>query len=166
MYLLAHELACLRRRRLTLAFIRTRSPDRSFFRHDAPLSHQEPSIGEVADSATKALWSENVGEQNPCQIAAKKTGQVERISLRIAVLRDDNGMVHFVPHSAITTVSNMTHGWSAAFFEILIGFTEDVDRVIDLIKQLGRELHVESAEKQRNGRHDGNIAVLTQGDGH
>ncbi len=38
------------------------------------------------------------------------SGAVEQITLRITVLRDLEGVVHFIPHGTITTVSNMTHG--------------------------------------------------------
>ena len=42
------------------------------------------------------------------------SGQVEQITLRMTVLRDLEGNVHFVPNGQITTVTNMTHGWSRA----------------------------------------------------
>jgi small conductance mechanosensitive channel len=47
------------------------------------------------------------------------SGQVEHISLRITVLRDLEGVVHFIPHGTITTISNLTHGWSRALFDIV-----------------------------------------------
>ncbi len=67
-------------------------------------------------------------------------GQVERITLRVTVLRDLEGRVHFIPHGAITSITNMTHGWSRALFDIGVAYKEDADRVIDLVKQLGREM--------------------------
>jgi small-conductance mechanosensitive channel len=67
------------------------------------------------------------------------TGFVERITLRITVIRDFNA-VHFVPHGQITTVSNLTHKWSRAVFDIGVAYKEDVDRVMDVLMQLGREL--------------------------
>ena len=42
------------------------------------------------------------------------SGQVEQITLRMTVLRDLEGNVHFVPNGQIVTVTNMTHGWSRA----------------------------------------------------
>jgi len=39
-----------------------------------------------------------------------KAGVVEDISLRMTTLRDEEGIVHFIPHSQVTTVINMTHG--------------------------------------------------------
>jgi small-conductance mechanosensitive channel len=64
------------------------------------------------------------------------TGQVERITLRMTVLRDIEGRVHFVPHGQITTVTNLTHGWSRAVFEIGITHRERVDDVIAVLKRL------------------------------
>lgn len=67
-------------------------------------------------------------------------GLVERIDLRMTVLRDLEGVVHFVPHGNVTTVSNMTHGWSRALFEIGVAYKEDMDRVMAELIDLGREL--------------------------
>jgi moderate conductance mechanosensitive channel len=72
-------------------------------------------------------------------------GQVERITLRITVVRDLSGVVHFVPHGTITTVSNMTHGWSRAAFDIGVAYKEDADRVMAVLIDLGRELRRDPA---------------------
>jgi small conductance mechanosensitive channel len=68
------------------------------------------------------------------------SGMVEHISLRTTVLRDLEGVVHFIPHGTISTVSNLTHGWSRALFDIDIAYTEDIDRVMEVLLGLGREL--------------------------
>lgn len=73
------------------------------------------------------------------------SGQVERISMRITVLRDLEGQVHFVPHGQITSVTNMTHGWSRAVFAIAVAYREDVDRVMEVLLALGRELRRDPA---------------------
>ncbi len=69
-----------------------------------------------------------------------KSGVVEDISLRLTVLRDEEGIVHFIPHNQVTTVSNMTHGWSRAVFAIGVGYQEDVDQIIALLRELALEL--------------------------
>ena len=69
------------------------------------------------------------------------SGLVEHISLRTTVLRDLEGVVHFVPHGTITTVSNRTHGWSRALFDIGIDYKENVDHVMEVLLDLGQELH-------------------------
>jgi small conductance mechanosensitive channel len=68
------------------------------------------------------------------------SGLVEHISLRTTVLRDLEGVVHFIPHGNITTVSNLTHGWSRALFDIDIAYTEDIDRVMRVLLELGQDM--------------------------
>jgi small conductance mechanosensitive channel len=48
--------------------------------------------------------------------------------------------VHFVPHGQINTVTNLTHGWSRAVFEIGVAYKERVDEVIEILTRLGTEL--------------------------
>ncbi|QDV33206.1 mechanosensitive ion channel family protein [Tautonia plasticadhaerens] len=67
-------------------------------------------------------------------------GQVEAITLRVTVLRDLEGCVHFVPNGEITQVTNMTHGWSRALFDIGVAYKENVDRVMEVIMEVGKEL--------------------------
>jgi small conductance mechanosensitive channel len=67
-------------------------------------------------------------------------GQVERITLRITVMRGLDGTVHFVPNGEIKQVSNMTHQWSRAVFDIPIAYKEDVDRVMEELLELARQL--------------------------
>lgn len=40
----------------------------------------------------------------------------------------------------IKSVTNMTHGWSRALFEIGVAYTEDADRVMEVLIDLAREL--------------------------
>ena len=66
-------------------------------------------------------------------------GLVERITLRVTVLRDLEGVAHFVPNGQITTVSNMTHGWARALFDIGVAYKEDVDHVMKVLMDLAKE---------------------------
>ncbi len=68
------------------------------------------------------------------------TGQVERITLRMTVLRDGSGIVHFIPNGTINSVSNETHGWSRAVCEIGVSHQEDLEHVIQLLKSVSEEL--------------------------
>jgi moderate conductance mechanosensitive channel len=68
------------------------------------------------------------------------TGQVEQITLRVTVLRDTEGAVHFIPHGQINVVSNLTHGWSQAVFELHVAGGEAVERVRKLFFELAAEL--------------------------
>ena len=68
------------------------------------------------------------------------TGQVERITLRITMLRDLEGRVHFIPHGQIGSVTNTTHGWARAVFDIRVTYRENIDRVIEVLMQLAGEM--------------------------
>lgn len=68
------------------------------------------------------------------------SGRVEKMTLRIVVMRDVHGVVHIVPNGEITQVSNLTRAFSRAVLEIGVAYKEDVDRVIEVLRGIGREL--------------------------
>lgn len=68
------------------------------------------------------------------------SGQVEQITLRMTVLRDAEGNVHFIPNGKIDTVTNMTHGWSRAIIEVSIAYKENADFVMQILTELAFEL--------------------------
>jgi small conductance mechanosensitive channel len=72
-------------------------------------------------------------------------GLVERIKFRTTVLRDLGGVVHVVPNGSIETLSNMTQGWSAYVFDIGVAYKEDTDRVISVMRDVGREMKADEA---------------------
>lgn len=65
---------------------------------------------------------------------AGKSGSVERMTLRITVLRDLRGAVHIIPNGQITTVSNRTRSWSRAVVEVGVGYGTDIDQVIEVFQ--------------------------------
>jgi small conductance mechanosensitive channel len=68
------------------------------------------------------------------------TGTVESVNMRVTVLRDLEGRVHFVPNGSIDQVTNRTYGWGRPVFEVPVGYTEDVDRVIETLVDIAKEL--------------------------
>lgn len=68
------------------------------------------------------------------------SGQVERITLRMTVLRDANGVVHFIPNGTINSVSNETHGWSRAVCDITVNRREDLESIMNALRQVAHEL--------------------------
>lgn len=72
-----------------------------------------------------------------------RAGLVEHISLRMTVLRDLEGVRHFIPHGGITSVSNLTHTWSRALFDVYVAYKENVDIVMGELVQLGRDLRAD-----------------------
>ncbi|MCB2199102.1 mechanosensitive ion channel family protein [bacterium] len=67
--------------------------------------------------------------------AGGKAGLVEAISIRTLTLRDFGGNVHVIPHGEITTVTNMTKGFSRSVVEIGVAYREDPDHILDVLKE-------------------------------
>lgn len=78
---------------------------------------------------------------------ADKSGLVERMSLRLVVLRDLAGNVHFVRNGQIQAVTNMTKDYGRYVFDIGVAYREDVDEVIEVIKQVDEDLRNDPAFK-------------------
>jgi len=67
-------------------------------------------------------------------------GLVENINFKMTVLRDLAGNVHFVPNSNIDVVTNMTKDYSRYVFDIGVSYREDVDEVIEVLKEIDEEV--------------------------
>jgi small-conductance mechanosensitive channel len=76
---------------------------------------------------------------------ADKGGLVERLNLRMVVLRDLSGNVHYVRNGKIDIVTNMTKDYSRYVFDIGVAYQEDVDEVIGVVKQVDEELRSDPA---------------------
>ena len=66
--------------------------------------------------------------------AAGKSGTVEKMTLRVAMLRDIRGILHVIPNGQITVVSNLTRSWSRAVVEVGVGYGTDIDRAIAVFR--------------------------------
>jgi len=67
-------------------------------------------------------------------------GMVEQMTLRRTVLRDDDGTVHIVPNSQILIVSNMSRDWAQLTMRVVVAYSENSDRIIQLLEQIGEDL--------------------------
>lgn len=83
--------------------------------------------------------------------AAGKTGTVERMTLRVVMLRDIDGAVHIIPNGQITTATNKTRGWSRAVVDVAIGYDADVDAALDIIRDEAAKL---GADTVHSGKFD------------
>jgi small conductance mechanosensitive channel len=68
------------------------------------------------------------------------SGAVEKMTLRVVVLRDVHGVVHIVPNGEIKKVSNLTRTWSRVVLDVAVAYKEDPDRVMQVMREVGREL--------------------------
>lgn len=73
-------------------------------------------------------------------------GVVEDINPRRTVLRDLDGNVHIIPNSAITVGTNMTQDYSRINLDVGVAYEEDIDRVIEVVNDVCRELAEAQAE--------------------
>ena len=60
-------------------------------------------------------------------------GHVEEIRLRVTVLRDVTGNVHYVPNGEIRVATNMTRDYGQVVLDVTVGFEADVDQLIEVL---------------------------------
>jgi len=70
-------------------------------------------------------------------------GTVERMTLRTTTLRDLEGRTHFIPNGSITRVIVLSKEFARAMVDVEVGFEQDVDRVMAMLREIGREMHEE-----------------------
>ncbi len=73
------------------------------------------------------------------------SGTIESINLRTIVMRDLAGVVHVFPNGTITTMSNMTKDWSAYVFDLSVAYKEDIDKVMNIIENIGKKMKEDQA---------------------
>ncbi len=76
---------------------------------------------------------------------AGKGGFVERVTLRMVILRDLAGNVHYVRNGEINIVTNMTKEYSRYVFDIRVSYNSDVDHVMRVIQQVDEDMRTNSA---------------------
>jgi small conductance mechanosensitive channel len=72
-------------------------------------------------------------------------GLVEEINLRTTVLRDEEGTVHIFPNGSVTTLANRSMQFSFYVVNLPLAYGEDVDAVIDLMKETAETMQHEDA---------------------
>jgi len=70
-------------------------------------------------------------------------GVVEGMTIRSVRLRDIGGDVHIVPFSQVNAVLNRTKEFSYAFLEIGVAYRENVDEVIELLREISEGLRAD-----------------------
>ena len=72
------------------------------------------------------------------------SGSVEALSVRTIRLRALDGSIHIIPFSAVTTVTNMTRDFGFAVIEVPIGLNEEPDRIMEILREIAREMRTEA----------------------
>lgn len=79
---------------------------------------------------------------------AGKIGGVEEVTLRYIRLRDYEGVVHFVPNSAITVVTNRTRDFAYSVMDINVSYKENVAHVNAVLQQVATEMRTDPLLKE------------------
>jgi moderate conductance mechanosensitive channel len=109
------------------------------------------AIGFGAQSLVKDLISgffillENSVRVGDVVEIAGVSGVVEEIELRTIKLRDLSGNLHVVPNGVTDKVKNMTKDYSYYLFDIGVAYREDVDEVMEVLKEIAAELQADPA---------------------
>src|ERR1700730_9962133 len=91
------------------------------------------------------LLEDQIAVGDIVDIGKDHKGVVEAISVRTIRLRDVAGTVHTVPFSEVTSVKNLTKDFSNVVSRIAISYSEDVDRVVEILRQVSDELMQDEA---------------------
>jgi moderate conductance mechanosensitive channel len=79
------------------------------------------------------------------QSAGGATGTIEAVGLRVTRLRDVHGTVWYIRNGEVLRVGNMSQGWAQAVIDVDVPHDQDLARVQELLKQVGRELAADPA---------------------
>lgn len=68
------------------------------------------------------------------------SGTVQKISMRITVLRDLDGNVHYIPNGSVSYATNMTMEYARINMEIGVDYASDMDKVREVVNQVGVDM--------------------------
>jgi small conductance mechanosensitive channel len=71
---------------------------------------------------------------------AGAVGTVEAMSLRKTAVRGTDGTLYIIPNSQITTVANLSVGYSVATVNVSVDFSANPDKVLKLLKGVAMEI--------------------------
>ena len=75
-------------------------------------------------------------------------GTVEDITLRKTTLRDVHGVTHHITHGTVNKVANYTKKLATARMDISVAYKEDLDHVMVVINNVGKQMAEESPWKE------------------
>src|ERR1700729_843787 len=76
------------------------------------------------------------------------TGTVESMTLRKTMVRDGDGTLYVIPNSQITTVANLSAGFSVATINVSVDFSANPDEVMKLLKGIAMDIRNSDEFKQ------------------
>lgn len=77
------------------------------------------------------------------------TGVVEKINLRLTIIRDMDGTVHYIPNGEIKMASNFSKEFARVNIVLGIGYNSDLEKVERVINEVGKDLSEDPAWKEQ-----------------
>ena len=74
-------------------------------------------------------------------------GVVEKADIKMIKLRDINGRVHYIRNGMVDIVTNYTRDYSYYVFDIGVAYKENIEYVINVLKELGENFRTTSGYK-------------------
>ncbi|KQX65824.1 mechanosensitive ion channel protein MscS [Angustibacter sp. Root456] len=70
-------------------------------------------------------------------------GTVEEVTLRVTKLRDPSGVAWYVRNGEVVRVGNKSQGWSTAVVDLPVAYTEDVEKVLGIIREVAHTMYLD-----------------------
>ncbi len=86
------------------------------------------------------LMENQYGVGDIISVDGDHTGEVEKMTLRITVLRDGEGRAHFIPNGTITRVVVLSKSYAKALVDIGVSYDADIDQAMAELKAIGEQL--------------------------
>ncbi|GHG93412.1 mechanosensitive ion channel family protein [Streptomyces lanatus] len=75
--------------------------------------------------------------------AGVASGEVIEVGLRVTKLRGDNGEIWYVRNGEVKRIGNLSQGWSTAGVDVTVRSSEDLDKVRQVIAEVGEKMSKE-----------------------
>ncbi|MEG3628682.1 mechanosensitive ion channel family protein [Streptomyces poriticola] len=72
--------------------------------------------------------------------AGVASGEVVEVGLRVTKLRGENGAIWYVRNGEVKRIGNLSQGWSTAGVDVTVRPTEDLDRLKELLTEVGVDM--------------------------
>ncbi len=83
------------------------------------------------------IWEGQIRVGDYIEIGSR-TGTVEKLNLKMVMLRDTDGKVHYIRNGMIDVVTNYTRDYAFALIELGVAYKENVDYVMNVIKDIAQ----------------------------
>lgn len=82
------------------------------------------------------------------EINQEVSGVVESFTMRVTVLRDLDGMKHYIPNGQIEIATNMTMEFSGINLDVGVGYDTDIEKLEKVINSVGKQISEDSKWKE------------------